>query len=170
MNILSLCGSRRLNSSNMLLLRAAQNYLQPSVWNQIDAGTLPYFDPDNQFEGHVPTDVIAMRRLAAQSDVILISTPEYAHGIPGILKNALEWLFSEETQKKPCFVMIGSAQGEWARDQLLEVLRTMDFTVSDEHFILIKSARTKIDGNAVFSNPTVKTDFESFCQKIKTVR
>lgn len=101
MEILSLCGSIRNDSSNYALLLAVKKLLPQSTgWVHFDIKRLPFFDPKLQFGDDIPHVVQELRALAHRVDCILISTPEYAHGIPGILKNSLEWLICEETMKK----------------------------------------------------------------------
>src|SRR5436190_123675 len=109
MNILAICGSIRNTSSNFSLLAIAQSFFpQETVWNYFHINDLPYFDPQLQFDPALPKSVQEIRSLAAKADYIVISTPEYAHGIPGILKNALEWLVCEESMKKKVVIIIGS--------------------------------------------------------------
>ena len=92
------------------MLKTVQNKISAD-WSEFSLKDLPYFDPDLQFGKQVPVIVQKLRAQAKQADCILISTPEYAHGIPGILKNALEWLICEETMKKNVAIIIGSPSG-----------------------------------------------------------
>ena len=165
MKIFGICGSLRKNSSNAQLLKAAQIFLNKHRWSSLYLDELPYFDPDQQFSEKTPELVKEMRKLASGSDLILISTPEYAHGVPGLLKNALEWLFCEGTQRKPAAVIIGSAQGEYVRDQLSEILKTMDFVVDAKSFLIVQGARTKINQEAAFTDLKAQFEFESFLSK-----
>lgn len=82
-----------------------------------------------------------------RSNAILISTPEYAHGVPGSLKNVLDWLVSTVLlENKPCGIILGSAgEGNFARDSLLEVLKTMNAKVSSNLVMTIAGAREKTD-------------------------
>ena len=137
MKIFGICGSLRKNSSNAQLLKAAQIFLNKHRWSSLYLDELPYFDPDQQFSEKTLELVKEMRKLASGSDLILISTPEYAHGVPGLLKNALEWLFCEGTQRKPATVIIGSVQG----------------------------ARSKINQEAAFTDSKAQVEFESFLSK-----
>lgn len=163
MKIVTICGSIRLQSSNHLILEAVKQYGPNHEFINLDLTKLPYFDPDNQYGDQVPQIVLEMRALVSQSDLILISTPEYAHGIPGILKNGLEWTFCEETGKKIVFVIIGSAQGEWARDQLIEILTTMDFLINSSQCLIIHGARKKISQDGKILDQITRTKFENFC-------
>jgi NAD(P)H-dependent FMN reductase len=166
MKILGICGSIREASSNGALLKAAMKQLNNHEWEIINLSKLPFFDPDLQFSNKVPDPVKNMRSLAGACDLIFISTPEYAHGVPGILKNGLEWLFCEATMKKKVAVVIGSAQGEWARDQLIEILKTMDFSMEVNHCMIIHGAKSKINQDGIFIEEKAKEEYIKFLQKI----
>lgn len=163
MKIVSLCGSIRKESSNYSILKAVEKYFNGHEYLNLDLSELPFFDPDNQYGDHVPALVTKMRSAIASCDLVVISTPEYAHGIPGILKNGLEWIFCPETGQKSAAIIIGSAQGEWARDQLVEVLTTMDFSTGIDQSLIIHGARVKIDREGNFLDHETQSKFESFC-------
>ena len=76
----------------------------------------------------------ALRRLLIDADAVLISSPEYAHGVPGVLKNMLDWLVSAgELVDKPVALLNASpAGGGYAQASLLETLRTMNWNVVEE--------------------------------------
>lgn len=166
MKILSLCGSLRSNSTNGYILKAAKNVRPNDNWIDFNLADLPYFDPDNQYSEQTPKIVLEFRKLGASADIIFITTPEYAHGMPGILKNALEWLFHEGTMSKPVFVVVGTAQGEHTREQLIEVIKTMDFKMSKASVLLIKGARSKITPAGTFSDLKARDSFEIFCKQM----
>tara|TARA_B110001454_G_scaffold219194_1_gene251328 strand:- start:85360 stop:85866 length:507 start_codon:yes stop_codon:yes gene_type:complete len=166
MKILSLCGSLRSNSTNGHLLAAAKTVRTQDTWMDFKISDLPYFDPDNQYSEQTPKIVLELRKQGATAEAIFIATPEYAHGVPGILKNALEWLFHEGTMNKPVFVVIGTAQGEHTRDQLVEIMKTMDFKIELNQVLVIKGARSKISSAGIFTDEKVKKSFQEFCQRI----
>ena len=92
-------------------------------------GDLPHFNPDNDIDGaDAPAPVAAFRALLASADGVVISTPEYAHGVPGSLKNALDWIVSSgEFMSKPTVLINASpAGGEYAQSSLAETLKMMD--------------------------------------------
>ncbi|MBS1961269.1 MAG: NAD(P)H-dependent oxidoreductase [Bdellovibrionales bacterium] len=165
MKILALSGSLRENSSNAALLRAAER-LVSATWTRFDLATLPYFDPDLQYSEDIPETARRLRDLGAEANLIFIATPEYAHGVPGLLKNGLEWLFCDRTSRKPVAVVLGSAQGEWARDQLLEILATMDFAVDADSFHLVKGARAKVDPRGTFTDADAEGDFAAYIERL----
>jgi NAD(P)H-dependent FMN reductase len=87
-HVLAISGSLKESSGNSALLRALAEAApdQFDVWNAL--GDLPYFTPDD--DGGVA--VAALRAAVLRADAILLATPEYAGGMPGVLKNALDWL------------------------------------------------------------------------------
>lgn len=151
MKFFSLCGSIREGSSSELLLNAFRSVLSQSQrardelsWFSVDLKSLPYFDPGYQFE-NVPELISTIRKQAFESDYIVIATPEYAHGIPGILKNALEWLICEETMKKKVILFVVSPTGgQYVREYLTENLRTMDLFPTDELTLTVTNARNQL--------------------------
>jgi NAD(P)H-dependent FMN reductase len=132
MKILAICGSLRAQSSNLALLRAAAT-IAAEVEIYEGLGDLPHFNPDDDVEGATPPPAVAeLRAMLAEADGILISSPEYAHGVPGSLKNALDWLVSDGAlvDKPVALINASPVGGEFARDSLLETLRTMNWRVT----------------------------------------
>lgn len=102
MEIMAISGSLRKVSSNTTLLRAVQRLAPEGVLITIytGLGDLPHFNPD--LEGQEPQSVFDLRAQMQKAAGVLICSPEYAHGVPGVLKNALDWLVgSGETVNKP---------------------------------------------------------------------
>ncbi|MFL5786266.1 MAG: NADPH-dependent FMN reductase [Bacteriovoracaceae bacterium] len=146
MVIFAISGSFRHGSSNTSLLHTMKS-LAPAgnefiIYDKI--GELPHFNPDLDNE-KVPPEVKELRGMLNRSDAIVISTPEYAHGIPGSLKNALDWLVSTVLlENKPVAVILGSAsEGSFAKDALLEVLRTMNAKVGPQLVLTVSGVRMK---------------------------
>ena len=132
MKIIGISGSLRAGSSNAALLRASAE-LAPAgmkiiVWEGL--ASLPHFNPDLDVD-EPPPIVREFRQLLESADGVIISSPEYAHGVPGSLKNALDWLVSAgELVGKPV-VVINAAPGggERAQASLLETLAAMNWNV-----------------------------------------
>ena len=139
--ILTISGSLRARSSNTELLRAAQLVADPSwVFDHYDGlGQLPQFNPDLDFEGATPPDSVRdLRARIAAADALLISSPEYAHGVPGSLKNALDWMVSDAAMLgKPVALLNASARSAFAHPQLAETLRTMSTALVAEASIVV---------------------------------
>ncbi len=164
MNVLALCGSIRENSSNHNLLSAIRSFFPTSTaWELFEIKRLPFFDPALQISPALPAAVRELRALAAKSDYIVISSPEYAHGIPGILKNALEWLVCEETVKKKAVMVIGSASGgEYVKEYLAETLRTMDLVLPPSATAVVRTARNQISPQGEILDPNLRATLAQF--------
>ena len=133
MKIVGISGSLRAGSWNTKLLRE----LQIDVWEGI--GELPHFNPDLDSDDP-PAPVRAFRQLLASADGVIICSPEYAHGVPGSLKNALDWLVSDGTLvgKPVVIVTIAPTFGEFAHAQLVETLTTMNWNVLQDASLLVR--------------------------------
>ena len=124
--ILAISGSLRSASLNTALLRAT-TCLAP-VGMQIDLfdglGTLPLFNPD--IEATDPPAVATFRAHLLAADGLLIASPEYAHGITGVMKNALDWMVGCETfVNKPVALFNTSPRAVHAQASIREILTTM---------------------------------------------
>lgn len=131
MRILAISGSLRAASSNSRLLEAAAALAPPGVdvIRYDGLGQLPHFNPEVEAQG-LPAQVIELRALVALADAIVISSPEYAHGVPGSLKNALDWLVSGvELPGKPVALFNASATSTYVQSALVEILTTMSARV-----------------------------------------
>ena len=88
--LLGIAGSLRRDSHSLAILRGLQAALGPDVGLDIRDVRLPLYDEDE--DGPASPDAVRdFRHAIAESDGLVISTPEYNHGIPGVLKNALDW-------------------------------------------------------------------------------
>jgi len=133
MNILALCGSLRAGSSNIRLLEAVRLSAPEGVTVTIRGplDDLPHFNPDLEEAGLPPTPA-ALRAAVGACGALLVSSPEYAHGVPGVMKNALDWLVGGmEMQGKPVALLNATPPGEYAQASLKEILRTMGANVVD---------------------------------------
>jgi len=134
--IVAISGSLRGGSSNAALLRAAASVAPEGVRFVFYEGMneLPHFNPDLDSEDSTPPEPVRqLRELLIGADAILISSPEYAHGVPGAFKNMLDWLVStgELVGKPVALLNAAPAGGEHAQNAILETLRTMNWRVVD---------------------------------------
>ena len=148
MHVLAISGSPRAGSSNAALLRAARDLapdgMEIAPYDEI--GTLPLFTPDLDGEGAAPPEAVArFRALLGRADGVVISSPEYAHGAPGALKNALDWIVSSgELERKPVVLLVASpGGGQWARASLTPTLEVMGAQLVAN--LAVTFARTQID-------------------------
>lgn len=89
--VLGFAGSLRSGSYNRALLRAAQELAPEGMTIEITGiGDLPFYNRDVEEEGD-PEPVQRFKAAIREADAVLIATPEYQHGLPGVLKNALDW-------------------------------------------------------------------------------
>ena len=149
MRIITISGSLRARSANALLLRAIAR-VAPSgveIVSYEGLGDLPHFNPDlDEEDGEAPPAVRALRELLIAADAVLISSPEYAHGVPGSFKNLLDWLVSTgELVGKPVAVLNASPSGgQHAQSAILETLRTMNWRVVDNASLITPFVKAKI--------------------------
>jgi chromate reductase len=158
-HVLTVTGSLRAGSSNAALLAAAA-LLAPvgvTVSPYTALAALPAFNPDlDEESAAVPAAVAHWRAALAAADGVLISSPEYAHGIPGALKNALDWLVgSGEIVGKPVGLLSASAASRFAHPQLVEVLTVMSAAVVPDATVVLDIPRRGVDAAQLAADPLV---------------
>jgi chromate reductase, NAD(P)H dehydrogenase (quinone) len=127
MQILAISGSLRTKSSNSAVLQAASILAPEQIEIIMYSGlaNLPHFNPDLDCEP-LPNEVIFLRQQIKSSDAIMICSPEYAHGVPGSLKNALDWLVSStEFPGKLVALINTNPRATIGLNSLTEILITM---------------------------------------------
>jgi chromate reductase len=158
-NILAISGSLRAHSLNTEALRACAILAPPAVNVTIFGGlaTLPHFNPDLDAEGAVPPAAVEnLRRQIGDADALLISSPEYAHGVPGALKNALDWLVSSpEMLFKPIGLLNISPRSTHAYASLIEILRTMSTSRIPEASVALPLPRSMVSAERMTANPEI---------------
>ena len=128
LRVLALSGSLRAASSNTTLLHAAVRLAPPEMRIEIyeKIGDLPHFNFDLDGGDNAPPAVRDFRVQLRAADAILICCPEYAHGVPGSFKNALDWIVSSgELMEKPVALLNASPSSFHAHDALRETLSVM---------------------------------------------
>jgi chromate reductase, NAD(P)H dehydrogenase (quinone) len=147
-NILAICGSTKANSTNELILKSIAKMYRESLEFEIytKLSELPHFNPDLDND-NPPGIVSEFRELISKADAVLFSTPEYVFSLPGSLKNALEWTVSTTIfSDKPAAFIIAGASGEKAFESLDLILKTIGATVGENSKLIIKAAKSKLDG------------------------
>jgi chromate reductase len=159
MRILAISGSLRARSSSTSLVEAARLVAPSDVTVSIYSGlgSLPHFNPDLDEEGAVPPPEVAeMRKQIGEADALIISTPEYAHGVPGSLKNALDWLVSSfEFPGIPIALINPSYESFHANASLTEILKTMSAKLPADASVRIPLPRKGMDAEAIAADPEV---------------
>lgn len=156
MKVLAISGSLRVESINSALLRAAARLAPPTMEVRLfrSVGELPLFNPD--LEAELPPQVSAFHAAVAASGALLIASPEYAHGVTGTIKNALDWLVSfEPFIHKPVAVLNASPRAHHADAALRETLRTMSAVIVEEASISIPLLGAHLTEDRMIENPTV---------------
>lgn len=123
MKILAISGSLRQASLNTALLRAvariAPRGIEVVVYRGL--GGLPLFNPD--LVTPEPAPVTALREQIMAADALLIASPEYAHGVTGVIKNALDWMVGNESfVHKPVALLNASSRATHAQAALRETI------------------------------------------------
>lgn len=155
-SILAISGSLRSTSSNKTLLQAAAALAPDNVKIAFyeSIANLPHFNPDIDTE-NPPSAVIDFRNHFQQADAVLICTPEYAHGVPGALKNALDWIVgSGELMHKPVALINPSMTSFHAQESLAETLTVM---MAKVHAVRIPLTSTKIGVNDILANADISS-------------
>lgn len=150
MNVLAITGSLSASSSNAALVqiiaKLAPSDVTVTVFNEL--GELPLFSPDID-KGEPPQAVARLRSQIAAADTILICTPEYAYGMPGSLKNALDWLVSSASlYRKPVAALSASPSprgGDRALAWLVQTLAALEALVPKEASFPISITKKEID-------------------------
>ncbi len=155
--ILAISGSLRASSSNTAVLRAAITLTPKNVDITVYGGLaeLPHFNPDLDC-GAAPHPVADLRCQLQASDGVLISSPEYAHGVPGAMKNALDWLVgSGELVGKPVALINTSPRATWAQASLTETLTVMMASFLNEASITLPLLGRELDAIGIAADPEI---------------
>jgi chromate reductase len=134
LDILTISGSLRAASTNTALLAALRrNAPDTCRLNHYDGlGRLPIFNPDDEAD-RTSAESTRLIEAVSAADGVIISCPEYAHGVPGGLKNALDWLVSHDAAVgKPAMLVHASTRSAISRAALAEIMRTMSFDLYAE--------------------------------------
>lgn len=161
MKLLAIPGSVRSGSYNVALLNAmsmlSPNNINISVFDNIKH--IPVFDPDTD-DNEIPEPVNYLMSKIRVSDGLIISTPEYAHGVPGVLKNALDWLVSSDALVlKPVVVTSVSTSclgGMRSHSPLVLILSAMNSNVVVEGSLNVPYAQNKFDQDSNLTDDFTK--------------
>lgn len=146
-NILAISGSLKTTSANTNILRILAKMAPGNVVLKIFEGLdeLPHFNPETKGDS---ASVVNLRQLIKEADAVIFSTPEYAFGVPGVLKNALDWLvFSGELNEKPVIAISASplySGGDKALASLLLTLTALGTNMGAGSSLSITNIKSKI--------------------------
>jgi chromate reductase len=149
--VFAISGSLRSASSNSALVGAAVHVAPDTVELSAFRGLaeLPPFNPDLDGD-RTPEAVLSFRAALRACDAVLISSPEYAHGVPGVLKNALDWVVgSGELIDKPIALINASTRATRAWASLAETLSVMSARVILDASITIPLQGRALDADGI---------------------
>jgi len=158
--IIAISGSTRENSTNLNFIKAiailTESFFEIIPSNKISQ--LPHFNPDNDNQ-KVSKEVVDFRKQLADADGILICTPEYAMGVPGTLKNAIDWTVSSSSfSHKPTVLITASLSGEKGHASLLETLKVIEAMITEDTQLVIPFAKTKINESSTITDEKTLQD------------
>lgn len=152
LTVLGFAGSLRRASYNRALLRAAQEEMPAGMKLDIfEIGEIPLYNEDVEAEGD-PEAVSRFKQAIREADGLLIATPEYNHGVPGVTKNAIDWASRPPRQAplggKPVAILgaspgiTGTARGQ---SQLRQAFEFTNSYCMPQPEILVYQAHQKFD-------------------------
>lgn len=157
--ILAISGSTRSQSSNLQLIQAiallGRDRFDLTVAENVK--NIPQFDPDLLPE-RLPPEVLTFRKALAAADGVLICTPEYAAGVPGTLKNAIDWTVSSmDFSQKPVALITASTSGQLAHQSLLGTLLILESKIAPECQLVISFIKSKVNQNSEITDAIALT-------------
>ncbi len=169
--IIGISGSLRKGSYNTALLRTAKEFMPADVdFEIVSIEGIPLFNEDVEKDG-APATVYALKEKFIQADGILISTPEYNNSIPGVLKNAIDWVSRPGTDlpkvffNKP-FALIGASPSGFgtlhAQTAWLPIIRYFRLRPCFANAIYVSAAHEKFDANLQLQDETIKNNLKKF--------
>lgn len=156
--MVAICGSTKKASLNLSLIHAIRDLFEHEIECTIvsDIDKLPHFNPDLDHE-EPPAPIADFRKKLANAEGILVCTPEYAMGVPGTLKNAIDWMISTTVfSNKPVALITASSQGQMGHAALLETLKVIESKVTEETQLVISFIKTKVKDDRIIDWETEK--------------
>ena len=170
MRILAISGSLRAASHNTALLRAVSRLAPADIQVELYAelGKLPLFNPD--LEAMNPPYVVGLRAQLRGADAVLIASPEYAHGVTGVMKNALDWMVGcEAFVNKPVALLNASPRAVHAYAALKETLSVMSALIVEEASVTLPVLSTRLDEEGLATHPDSVLMLRNALQSLQTV-
>ncbi len=171
--LLGISGSLRTGSFNTALLRAAQQGAGPDV--QLQIATLhgiPLYDGDLETASGIPDAVRTLKERVMACDGVLLATPEYNGGVPGVLKNAIDWLSRGSDVKKVYqgrpFALLGATPGGLAtlgsQNAWLPILKKLGAQVWSGGSVMVSRAPSLMDASGEYSDAALRKMLAEFVQ------
>ena len=170
--IVGLSGSLRRASYNTSLLRAAASLMPPdSVLRVETLAGIPLYNGDEEDAGGVPEAVVRLKEVIAAADGLLLATPEYNNSIPGVAKNAFDWLSRPPADVPRVFrgrpvALTGASPGGFgtvlAQSAWLPVFRTLGCDFWSGGRLLVSRAGSVFDGHGEVTDPETREALRGF--------
>ena len=158
MKILAISGSLRAASINAAFCRATAQLAPQSLAVEVLSGLAEIAPYNQDLEVQPPPAVAALRARVGASDALIIASPEYAHGVSGVMKNALDRLVSYEgTEHKPVAQVNTSPRAHHAHDALRETLATMSVDIVAGASLTVPLLGTCATTQEMIASPQVRT-------------
>lgn len=168
LNILAISGSTRKASSNLHLIHAIARMTATRLNISMYEGLtdLPHFNPDLD-NGQPPAAVSGLLEQLRSADGILICTPEYAAGVPGSLKNAVDWAVgSMGFSGKPTALITASTSGHAGHQSLLGTLLLIEARITAAAQLVIPAVKTKVSAAGEITDPATLQQTEQLIQAL----
>jgi len=172
-NIVAISGSLKSNSANTNILRALIKMAPENVIIKIadNLDALPHFNPETKEE---IVSVFNLRQQLRESNAVIFSTPEYAFGVPGVLKNALDWLVSSgELNEKPVAAISASPLflgGDKALASLLLTLKALGTNMNEDSSLSIGNIKNKMnEAGEIIDGETIQSLKSILNNLLKTI-
>ena len=174
MKVVALSGSLRNNSINTGLIKAMQKLALPDMEIELlDYSDFPFYNQDINEKGF-PASVEELGAKILDADAIIIATPEYNYSVPGVLKNAIDWLSrlpSAPFDSKPLAIVgaspsfMGTAR---AQIHLRQMLQYLNPTIINQPEVLVNNAFEKFDQQGVLTDEATETILTALLDVVKT--
>jgi len=172
--LIGISGSLRKNSFNSALLRAAAAMMPDGSKLVIgEIKNIPLYDGDLEAASGVPDAVGALKDAIAAADGLLIATPEYNNSMPGVLKNAIDWLSRPPTDIKRVFsgkpvAVMGASPGGFgtilSQNAWLPVLRTLGMQPWFGGRLMVSRAQSVFDDSGVITDHAILQQLDKFAE------
>lgn len=172
--IVGISGSLREKSFNTALLNAAAQLTPEGARIVIHSiRGIPLYDGDVESSQGIPAQVAALKDAIAAGDGLLVATPEYNNSIPGVLKNAIDWLSRPDADIKRVFggkpvAMMGATPGAFgttlSQNAWLPVWRTLGTQLWTERRMLVSRAPTLMDAQGALTDEKTRDRLREFVQ------
>jgi chromate reductase, NAD(P)H dehydrogenase (quinone) len=169
--VLGISGSLRRGSHNSSLLRAATRLMPPQASLEVASiRGIPLYDYDVEVQG-IPAAVTQLKEAIVAADGVLLVTPEYNNSLPGVFKNAIDWLSRPPADARRVFAgkpfaVIGASAGNWgtvlSQAAWLPVLRTLGTLTWFGARLQVARAATVFDDSGNLKDAAVEEQLKQF--------